>query len=278
MEKIIISQITGGIGNQLFQYAFAKKLALETGASLLLDTNLYKRNFIPKRDLELFLFPVQAENLSEEHWQKLSDTILFLEEECNLYYEEINVENFDIPLYCKGYWQSWKYFISIETLLRKELCFDMVQFSERVVELSELLSNSLSVGIHIRRTDYAMHPHLGILPISYYHHAIDYFIQKNQKNTEFSFFVFSDDPTWVETNFTIPVSYQIIKGNTGIEDLFLMSRCRNNIIANSSYSWWAAWLNPNPAKIVVVPQFWKIGEGLDVENTDLIPPEWISVW
>lgn len=275
MEKIIIAQIAGGLGNQLFQYAFARNVASETDAKLLLDVSFNTIYTTPKRELDLLLFPIHAEILSNVHLETLPNEINMLEETCNLFYEDIDMDSLEFPLFLSGYRQSWKYFVSIEKMLRTELCFENSKFPEKVMALSELIANTCSVGIHIRRTDYAQNPHLGMLPNSYYYQAVNYL---KQKNDEFRFYIFSDDPAWVEAALDIPESFQIIKGNNGFEDFYLMSQCRNNIIANSSYSWWAAWLNQNPAKIVVAPRFWKLGENLDVTKTDLIPPEWITLW
>ena len=275
MKKVIIAWIAGGLGNQLFQYAFSKKMSIDTGAMLLLDTSFFKLNLTPRREFELFRFPVHAEILSDEHLNMLPAEIFCLEEERNLFYEEISTGSLDFPLYLKGYRQSWKYFHAIEKILRTELCLDAAKFSDKVRETGEMLVNTSSVGIHIRRTDYAANSYLGILPVSYYYRAVDYF---KQRSGEFTFYVFSDDPVWVEASLDLPAPFQIIERNTGIEDFYLMSRCRNNIIANSSYSWWAAWLNPNPDKIVVVPRIWQLGNNLDVTKTDLIPPEWVCLW
>ena len=267
----------GGIGNQLFQYAFAKKLALETDAMLLLDTGIYALDIpgITKRHLELFQFPVHAEILTEERLKQLPAELFLLEETCDFIYEEINIHDIDFPLYIQGYWQSWKYLHPIAQILRSELCFQAERLSEQVITFGRMLSKTSSVGIHIRRTDYAKYPQLGILPVSYYRCAVRFF---NQTGADFTFYVFSDDPDWVEADLNLQSSFQVVRGHSGFEDLYLMSQCRNNIIANSTFGWWAAWLNPNPDKMIVAPQFWKLGEGLEVSKTDLIPPEWISLW
>ena len=109
----------------------------------------------------------------------------------------------------------------------------------------------------------------------YYQHAVKIM---QQKLITPKFYVFSDDPDWVGEYFDIPAQFQIVKGYTGIEDMYLLSHCRNNIIANSTFSWWAAWLNLNPDKIIIAPKKWIIGENLDVSDTDLIPAEWICLW
>jgi len=277
MEKTIISQIAGGLGNQLFQYAFARKLAIETGASLLLDVSFYKLNLKPKRHFELDRFSIHVEILADKHLDKLPDEIFCLDEAHSLFYEEIDINRLEFPLYITGYRQSWKYFNTVENQLKAELRFETATFSEKMMELGNKLSNTLSVGIHIRRTDYgiAINHYLGILPNKYYDLAVKYFKQISDK---FRFYIFSDDPEWAEVELELPAPFQVMKGNTGFEDFYLMSQCQNNIIANSSYSWWAAWLNPNPSKIVVVPGLWETGNNLDVKQTDLIPPEWVCIW
>ena len=273
-KKILICRISGGLGNQLFQYAFAKEFILKTGARLLLDT----RSFTPgnKRNLELFHFPIQADVLTNEHLDSLPNEISCLNQTHGFwFYDKISINDTDFPLYAHGMWQSWKYFISAEQILRSEFCFQTKKISNKAIGLGDVLSKTPSVGIHIRRTDYANHSQLCILPNSYYYNAVNFF---KQKNTEYVFYVFLDDPDWVESSFNIPSSFQIVRDNTGFEDLYLMSQCQNNIIANSTFSWWGAWLNNNSNKMIVVPKYWTSGKGIDITKTDLIPCDWICLW
>jgi hypothetical protein len=209
-----------------------------------------------------------------ERLDELTGDFVYIEETRNLFHEEISCKDIDCHAYIRGYWQSWKYFQPIEQLLRSELIFQIETFPSQVKFFGKMLKETSSVSIHIRRTDYAQNPHLGILPVDYYYKAVEYFKNKNSK---INFYVFSDDSSWVESVFEIPSSFEVVRGPSCIEDLYLMSCCQYNIIANSSYSWWAAWLNNNPDKLVIAPQIWKIGERLDVTETDLIPPKWICL-
>ena len=271
--KFIILKIFGGLGSQMFQYACAKAFAELTNSLLILDTSYFNSNNENQtyRKYKLSTFLLDVELLTDEVISKLPEEINIFKEDRWCKYEECLFE-METPCYLNGYWQSWKYFQSIRQKLYEDFCLSELFLSSVIKKLATELSQEQSVGIYIRRKDSSIYPH-GILPLHYYQHAISYLKQKIICPV---FYIFSDDPDWVVNNFDMPKPFRVIKGNTDIEDMYLMSQCKHNIIANSTFSWWAAWLNSNPDKIVVIPQKWIINENLNVEDTDLTPPGWIS--
>jgi len=270
--RTIVVRLMHGLGNQMFQYACAKALAHRTNSKLLIDTRFYDtipENTTP-REYELSAFELEVDVLNEP---QLSGVSICKEKFWYKYDERIN--DIKLPCYLTGYWQSEKYFKSIEESVRMDFRFKDSHISPKVKKLGvELSQASSSVSIHIRRTDYAVYPH-SFLPLHYYQRAVEYI---QEKLTKPIFYVFSDDPDWVEQHLDIPAPFQVIRGHSGIEDMYLMSQCQHNIIANSTFSWWAAWLNQNQDKVVIAPKDYLFATSLDVENTDILPPEWVCVW
>ena len=274
-DRIVVVQLMGGLGNQMYQYASDKALAERNNARLIVDTRTYDQVYenVTPRQYELSAFELKVDFLCEQTLQQLSNVNVYQEKLWHKYDENINTV--PLPCYLTGYWQSEKYFKSIEELLRMDFRIKESHISPKVKELGAKLSEtSSSVSIHIRRTDYAVHPNY-FLPLHYYQCAVKY--MQNRVPTP-SFFVFSDDPDWAEQHFDIPTPFQVIRGHSGIEDMYLMSQCRHNITANSSFSWWAAWLNRYRDKIVIAPQKYLYDASLDVKDMDLMPKEWVCLW
>jgi hypothetical protein len=145
-------------------------------------------------------------------------------------------------------------------------------------DLKKQIENVESVSIHIRRGDYVSNPVVnqihGTCPLDYYYKAIDTITRKIENP---HFFIFTDDPVWVQENFKIPYTATIVRRDDqkDYEDLILMSSCKNHIIANSSFSWWGAWLNPRKDKLVISPAKWY--PGADYDTRDLLPGSWITI-
>ncbi len=180
-------------------------------------------------------------------------------------------------IYLKGYRQSEKYFLPIKNKIRE--CFQFKSETiQDVKEKASELKSANSVAIHIRRGDYSntvVKDYHGILEKEYYQKAIDYI---QSKINDCSFFIFSDDVDWVKNSLVFNASVQIISNQftkTHFEDFYLISQCKHQIIANSTFSWWAAWLNPNPNKIVIAPKKWFNNAPYDTK--DLIPESWIKM-
>ena len=182
------------------------------------------------------------------------------------------------PVRINGYWQSYKYFDHIADVIRTDIN-TIRNISPASIKLLEKIKATDSLCVHIRRGDYitnssAAQVH-GLCDMSYYANGID--IAASNLNNPHCF-LFSDDPQWVSENFKCKFDRTVVDVNgpdTAHEDLWLMSACKRFVIANSSLSWWGAWLNDSPDKIVVAPKTWFKVSNMD--TSDLIPPSWIRI-
>jgi hypothetical protein len=179
--------------------------------------------------------------------------------------------------YLEGFWQSEKYFKSISTILKAEFTLKASLSSENVKWMNEI-SNCESVSIHVRRGDYISNTGQQshhICEKAYYENALGLILKKHK---DVQVFLFSDDLDWCKKNLILNVPTFYVDSNQKQNfhvDLILMSHCKHNIIANSSYSWWAAWLNQNTEKVVIAPKKWFANAALN--NKDLLPTEWITL-
>jgi hypothetical protein len=243
---MITVQLCGGLGNQMFQYAAAKALSVHLDDDIALDVALCLKN--PDRPFTLKQFPISPD-LLKLRW----DTIKFLQMSGKTFREhsfEYDRRIWDCKrgTYLQGYFQSEKYFNRIEPLIRKD-------FTGKFPEPG---NGENSVAVHIRRGDYVGNPTYPMLSREYYRKAMD-IIESRVDNPVYH--TFSDDHRWST-------------GCSEFEDLMAMSRCKHHIIANSSFSWWGAWLANNPKKIVIAPKTW-FTDGRSTK--DLIPDEWVRV-
>ncbi len=264
---MIISKLQGGLANQLFQWAYGKHLSIKYQTPLFFDISFYQnQGNDTNREFALNKFPDLTYNILPLNWRKSLNTgqIATIRDNFNYYALDIVSEK---KYYLDGFWQSEKYFKESENEIRKELQPD-ADFKIRLINI--LPTNSNIVSMHIRRTDYfkskGFHP---IQSIEYYTKALDII-------GEYDFiFVFSDDISWCEENLKFK-NMIFIKGQSDIEDMLLMSMCTHNIIANSTFSWWGAWLNSNPDKIVVAPSQW-FGNKVKLNTIDIIPDNWVRI-
>ena len=187
-------------------------------------------------------------------------------------------ENYPDNVYLTGCWASEKYFLPVADAIRRDLTLRMPLDCQNA-ELAERLATRISVGLHVRRGDYATNLKTsafhGLCAPDYYRAAAEYILSR-VANAEF--YAFSDDPEWVRANLRLPQHLEVLAVNppeAGHLDLYLMSQCRHQIIANSTFSWWAAWLNPRPDKIVVAPQAWF--RDPHVDTSDMIPGGWVRL-
>ncbi|MCB0506791.1 MAG: alpha-1,2-fucosyltransferase [Bacteroidetes bacterium] len=293
MIKIVLS---GGLGNQMFQYAFAKTLAVKHNTQLFLNTQFLEsklpiKSMATQLQYELDIFAIDA-ILERNIFQS---KLLYPFAKANyLLQDKINQQKFHFlketqhhfnptylqakdNTYIKGNFQSEKYFIEIEEIIRKDFSFKIPLENENK-SISEKIQNSNSVSIHIRRGDYISLPQnkhkFAQLSLEYYQQSI-----AKIKEQIFNpiFFVFSDDIAWVKQALNIDAHF-ISNNNTNktaYMDMQLMSMCKHNIIANSTFSWWAAWLNNNPQKIVIAPQHWFAD--VSINSQDIIPTHWIKL-
>ena len=286
---MITIKLVGGLGNQMFQYVAAKSLAKLHRTKLCLDLSWFKN--IPdkattrKFELACFKLSKQIPHLtspSREGIEQFLDKFKFWNKK--KFYQEphyhFDSKFFDLgsDVVLNGYFQSEKYFKNIEKIIRKEFTFKHKK-KGRNKELAELIKKTNSVSLHIRRGDYVSDAKTdqthGTCNLDYYHRCITK-IKKEVEDPHY--FIFSDDINWVKENLKINHPAEYVDWNTGeksYEDMRLMIQCKHNIIANSSFSWWGAWLNDNPNKIVFAPQKWFLD---DSKNTkDVIPEIWRKI-
>lgn len=289
---MIIVKLIGGLGNQMFQYALGRHLSQKNNTKLKMDITGFESYKLHKYSLDTFNIKKNVATKSEIGRFKKSKPksgrkwFLYnkLFADSSKYFQEKGF-NFDLDVmklgsdvYLDGYWQSEKYFKEIESAIRADFSFILPQ-GEKDKKVSELINKCASISIHIRRADYATDANTnkthGTCPINYYDKAIKVVAEKVNNP---HFFVFSDDHEWVKQNMKIDYPTVHIDHNntdTNYQDLRLMASCEHNIIANSTFSWWGAWLNKNPNKIVVAPKKWFANTNKN--DSDLIPSTWIRI-
>lgn len=293
---MIITKLIGGLGNQMFQYAAGRRAALFNNVDLKLDITGYEnQDGITPRKYMLHIFNIKEDFVNLKEIQRLKGargnifirSFSRLKNKITPYYKQPyvrqksfqfdpNILEISDETYLDGYWVSEKYFKDIQNTIHKEFAFREKpdKKNKRIIDHLKKLE---SVSIHIRRGDYVSdkktHDYHGICGMDYYKKAVQIVAQKIRKPY---FFIFSDDPEWAKKNIKIKHPNKIVDYNFGKkdhEDLRLMSLCNHNIIANSSFSWWGAWLNKNPNKIVIAPKRWFADQSID--TTDLVPDSWI---
>lgn len=272
--------ICGGLGNQMFQYAYY----------LMLQSKGYKvSTFIPSNKWEHAggfelerVFGIRHHSSIWEHLYHLGFpfTRVFTYFKKTYFGKNFKVKEEDLLPSCKygyfyGTWQSDRYFTN-PLRIRNVFRFDKSILSPKTIELSGYLKSNLTVSVHIRRGDYQSEAFLKgfgtCCSINYYKQAIQLLKNKYPKAL---FVFFSDDMDWVKDNLSDYNSIYVTHnhGNDSWQDLYLMSICQHNIIANSTFSWWGAWLNSNPDKIVVAPKRW----WSTIEEDDVVPSSWIRL-
>lgn len=285
---MIINHINGGLGNQMFQFAAGKTLAWLNNTFLKLDVSEFDKSKL--RNFGLFCFETNiafaskneiSDLLPSHNFEKALQYISPIKK--RTYYREksFSFDNKVLQLgknvYLKGYFQSEKYFLPAKDIIRKDFRFKKNLLSH-LTEFAAQLQNKNSVAVHIRRGDFSANPEIaeyhGTLEKDYYERAIRVIRSKMEDPT---FYFFSDDIKWVSENLLVPGS-TVISGTitkNHFEDLYLMTQCRHNIIANSSFSWWGAWLNDNMNKVIVCPERWFNNGPKDTQ--DIIPNGWIKI-
>ena len=280
--KIIVN-IAGGFGNQLFSYAFGYALSQEKNAKLCLDTSTQDSGMTRKLDL-INLNVAYDCRMTHKYGTSYMDKVFlnkirklnaigwtnqfYIEKNPTVY--EPSVHDINTSTYFKGNWQSEKYFKDY----REELCrmFTPVKpFSPHAQAMIDEVAQGNSVAIHIRRGDYM---DLGnTISMDYYERAINSIRPMLEKPV---FYIFSDDRDYCKAYFEshfkdLNFKYPVYPSeNTTLDDFFLMTACKHQIIANSSYSWWAAWLNSNPEKRIIAPE-------VNMWSGDFYPDEWLKI-
>lgn len=289
---MVIVKIIGGLGNQMFQYAVGKSLAIQNKTSLKLDIGAFKRYKL--HDYMLDKLNIKAEIATDKDLKKIFGLSIirffYRVPKLGLLIKRKSIHkekgfNFDKKLlnlkgeniYLNGYYQSEKYFSDIESIIRQDFV-PIKELSGKNATMADLITKTNSVSIHVRRGDYVSNPTTnsihGTCSIDYYKKAIEIIAEKNN---DLVFFIFSDDCDWARNNIEINYKKYFIDFNGRekcYEDIRLMSLCKHNIIANSSFSWWGAWLNSNLNKIVVAPSRWF---NVDRNSVDIIPESWVKI-
>lgn len=288
---MIVARLCGGLGNQLFQYAAGRRLAHARGTELVLDLGWYARtpSLDTPRVYELGHYPIQARPAvpGEALWCRLHEGRLlrrlpFLPRRwrhCREKSFAFDPLILDLPdnTYLDGYWQSYRYFADIAGLIRAELT-PMVPFGPQDEKVAASIAKGDAVSVHVRRGDYVTHQaaavNHGLCSLDYYKLALERILFHVERP---HFFIFSDDAAWARKNLLLPGPATFVDHNgpaTAFQDLRLMSLCNYQITANSSFSWWGAWLNPQPNKVVVMPKQWFANQR---DTNTLASGDWIRL-
>lgn len=271
---MVIIQMSGGLGNQMFQYALYLKLK-KLGKEVKFDsTSSYVRD--NARPVQLAVFNIQYPEVTKEELIEMTDSSMRLKDRIRRKLRGRNTKEYredkfgydprvltKDPAYLVGTYQSELYFEDIEDEVRKAFRFDKSIMQPETLQMKQEIMDSLSISIHVRRGDYlnAEGVYGEICTDAYYDAAIKYMLQKYPNAT---FYLFTNDLTWADffVNARPYANIVVVKDNTeytGYLDMYLMKHCKHNIIANSSFSWWGAWLNENKDKTVIAPSKWLNG-------------------
>lgn len=286
-----IIKLNGGLGNQMFQYAFGRNLAIKNNTELKLDISAFKN--MPSqntpRNYALGVFNINENIVISKELKKYKKSIAmkFFQKITDIFPGNYIYEtkfNFNPKIaqlskdaYLDGYWQTEKYFKNTENIIRNEFTLKN-NMGEKALSAVSQINNTNSVSIHIRRGDYIVdkktNAYHGSCTLDYYRKAVG--IIKGKIDNPY-FFIFSDDIPWVKNNLKIDCNVIFVskEGMKDYEEMILMSKCKHNIIANSSFSWWGAWLNNNSKKIVIAPKKWFNNPRINIK--DLIPKKWIKI-
>ena len=292
---MIIANLVGGLGNQMFQYAAGRALSLERGVPLRIDVGEFSHHSI-HQGFELgrvFAAPVALIESADLYevlgWRSFRPAMRVLSRpearfirgnslvvEPHFHYFS-GIKQVPSSCYLRGYWQSERYFSTASDSIRADFTF-CLPMSEKNEQVAAEISSAKAVSLHVRRGDYVNDPHTlsvhGVCSLEYYGRAVRYVAERV---TDPIFFVFSDDTDWVKKHLQINHPCRYVDHNRGQEsynDMRLMSLCKHHIIANSSFSWWGAWLNSGSDKIVVAPVRWFANNN---RTDDLLPDGWMRL-
>ncbi len=298
---MILLRLMGGLGNQMFQYAAGKALAERLRQPLLFDLSWFQnpgkstpRNFCLSRfqaiseriatpDEIRFFFP---ETILKRIKRRLfihsilQPKMVFLDETKHVYIHHLPRLTQKMNLCMTGYWQSEFYFKDSSGTIRSRFLLDPPADPQNQELFEKLNSGNHYISLHIRRGDYVSNPDsaavLGnMCSLEYYKTAIQYF---KDRITTPHFVIFSDEPDWVAKYFPLPEHFTLVDWNLNqnfIRDMQLMAQCSHHILANSSFSWWGAWLGRNEKKCVIAPAHWFATD--PVRDRWITPPSWIRM-
>lgn len=280
-EPAVIVRLQGGLGNQLFQYATGYAVASKHNMDLLVDASAYPDLNNRVYALSSFLISGKLTTHSNISLLKRFSRFIFIRTNSRQtltekhFHFDSRVDEITGSVYLDGYWQSYRYFLQCREKLLKE--FSMKKpLSEQNQKTIRKIKSSESVAVHIRRGDYfsnsTTNAYHGLCPLEYYQSAID---SLGKYLADPIFFIFTDDLDWIHTHFKIKAEMCIASNNNSLdpsEDLQLMAACKHFIIANSTFSWWGAWLGEYEHKRVIAPKKWFTDPSIN--TSDLIPSSW----
>ncbi|MFK7935349.1 MAG: alpha-1,2-fucosyltransferase [Saprospiraceae bacterium] len=292
---MIYIRLKGGMGNQMFQYAFGLRMARALGVELSLDLSILLdrargKDFV-YRNYDLDIFNLESQFLLSPKWmswlhaprssrwssfvrRQLANGKNYIKEPHFHVAEQLLTAPQDETIY-DGWWQSGKYFEEIEEEIRKAFSF-VYPIEEDSLSLLQEIQNTSSVCLNVRRTDFVKNANLNTTDLSYFLRATE---QMAEKVSHPHFFIFSDDVAWCAENFKLPFPTTLVghdhKGIKFGNYMQLMIACQHFIIPNSSFAWWAVWLNQQPNKVVIAPKNWF--NDAQYDTSDLVPKNWIRM-
>jgi hypothetical protein len=276
---MIISELIGGLGNQMFQYAAGFSLAARSGQPFRTDSTAFETYAV--RSYALPHLCVSAGEATYNDKVLVSSTGVALNEG-PIGFDPRFRGVFDAA-YLKGYWQSEQYFAPYRDQLISEFKPHQAP-SDGDLEIVAEMEECIPIMLHVRRGDYVSNPSAakfhGLMPIDYYKAGVARVLKTidKDKRADVACFVFSDDPTWAKRALSFLGRVTVVdhnSGDLGFMDMQLMAKARHHVIANSSFSWWGAWLCEQPGQVVVAPKRWFVDETINTD--DLIPSRWIRI-
>lgn len=260
MNKIISFQMMGGIGNILFSFATAYSLSKKYNLNLRI---FYNHIGYLHTDPKFY-----SNNIFKNFEEILNINEFSIYNYMDFPYKEVNVNKTN-NIFLNGYFQSEKYFSNYNSELYS-IILNNGNFDKNLKNKYFINNGKENVSVHIRRGNY--------LQLSNYHEVLDinYYNEALNKFNDCNIFVFSDDIEYCKNHFNNR-NFNFIENSSDIEDLYLMSLCDHNIIANSTFSWWGAWLNQNQNKKIIAPKKWFGIDNSNIDTKDLIPNTWIKL-
>lgn len=299
---MVIVGIKNGLGNQMFQFTFGK--ILEWKYNIKIEFDIMSEDFVSglqtdmdvfeigeyhvasKTSVKVFMpFSIARYKLEKKYLSYIYYKLRRVMQPAKLVTERIpsqyisDFDNLNIArnYYFMGHWMNLKYFNSFEKQIRTMFELKDKSFYQSDIAQEIITSNLTPISLHIRRGDYLSSSFMAIIDLDYYHKGIEFIRNK----VEFPIlYVFTNDSNWVVNEFQPKLPYKIIFGNIcadSYKDMLLMSLCKHNIIANSSFSWWGAWLNKYEDKLVICPQKWYLTDKMNRYVSEMIPNDWIKL-
>lgn len=287
----IIIKLQGGLGNQFFQYALGRSLGIIKQVPVRYDLSWFNKQELRRLEIEDFnthVIPATEHDLRAIGLDTFSKGVArlmrrLLGRRSNVYIDRgfpflAEVFHVEAPAYFDGYWQSEKYFSNIASVLRREFQLRQPPEGKNASMLADILSQD-AVALHIRREYNVEHDQTkkthGVTSLAYYQAAMAYILARHPTSV---LYIFSDDLTWVKDNLLTNAQTIFVDINSpdhGYEDLRLMAACQHHIIANSTFSWWGAWLAEHPGQIVIAPKQWFASPVMD--DRDIVPERWLRM-